>query len=98
MEDATEALEQFPPNLEAAYLQTWMCIQRQMSRHAELANCALLWVIHAREGFGVETVRRMASTSPETHTFDPGQMAPPTREGEFGNGIHAAIAHCIFGR
>jgi hypothetical protein len=76
IQDVMETLEQFPSELEVAYVQTWRRILDQHPRHVSLAKRMLVWVLSAQQPMTIETLQRAIATSPEGHHFEYRRMVP----------------------
>ncbi|KAH6889056.1 ankyrin repeat-containing domain protein [Coprinopsis sp. MPI-PUGE-AT-0042] len=74
--DMRDTLKVFPPDIMEVYCQTWARISSQSLKHASLAKAVLIWVLNASRSMTIEELELAASTSPETHKFDPAQLVP----------------------
>ncbi|KAH6911328.1 hypothetical protein BKA70DRAFT_1185879 [Coprinopsis sp. MPI-PUGE-AT-0042] len=75
--DVEKTLEDFPPQIEGVYQQTWTRILNQTPNMVILAKNVLVWVLCATRALRIEELCSFIATCPETHKFDCSRRVEP---------------------
>ncbi|KAH6909473.1 hypothetical protein BKA70DRAFT_1561718 [Coprinopsis sp. MPI-PUGE-AT-0042] len=76
--DVKQTLQNFPSQIEDAYVQTFNRISHQSSRHVVIAKNALMWVLNTPRPMTVAELQHTVATHPETFRFEQDRVVPET--------------------
>ena len=69
-------LEDFPSQIEGAYLQTWRRILDDGEECVLLAKSVFLWILNAKRSMTLRELERAAATSPHTFKLEADRLVP----------------------
>ena len=76
LQDVEDTLEEFPTEIEEIYMKTWDRIIAQPSKYANLAKLVFLWILHVDGEITIDMLRKMVSTCPTSHLYQPKRLVP----------------------